>query len=167
MLGVFVLRVSNCSSLALPVLLCGLWGGGALCQKRNTDLCCCFSCFDAGPERAVHTTRDGPPGPRQPDPSRREKRCVLVSGQRLSPLPVWPSSLSVCRLLPTICLPLSRQRFASVDVRTCGSSQALAQAPLQLLRRSPWIFCRFNEPSSRTVGHAESSAQWLTPCSNK
>ena len=66
----------------------GLGGGGAVRQERTSDLCCCFSCFYAGPERAVHTARDGPPGPRQPDPSHREERCVF------SLLPVWPSSLT-------------------------------------------------------------------------
>lgn len=94
-------RVSNCSLLTAPGLFRGLWGG-ALRQKRNGDLCCCFSCFHAGPERAVHTTRDGPPGPRQPDLRHREKRYVFVTGRRFS-------SPSVCRLLPTICLTLSRQ----------------------------------------------------------
>lgn len=70
-----------------------LWpfAGGALPQKPNSDLCCCFSCFDAGPERAVHPTRDGPPGPRQPDPSHREKRCVFVTGQCFSPPGCLPS----------------------------------------------------------------------------
>lgn len=69
----------------------------ALCQKCYSDLCCCFSCFCAGPERAVHTTRDGSPCSCQPDPSHREERydqaantfvcltnCLSVS-VRLSP----------------------------------------------------------------------------------
>lgn len=95
-------------------------GGGALHQKRNSDLRCCFSCFYAGPERAVHTTRDGPPGPRQPDPSHREKRYVFVTSQRFPPLHVWPSS---SHHLPVAVTPA----LESVDVWACGSSQALTQ----------------------------------------
>lgn len=130
----------------VPVVFSGLqWPlvGGALRQQRSSDLCCCFSCFDAGPERAVRATRDGPPCPHQPGPSHRAERYVFVPGQRFSPLPVWPCSLPVCRLLPPICLWLSRQRLKA---QPCACSQA----PLQMLRHSPWMVCRFTEPLSRT-----------------
>lgn len=79
-LKLYTLYISNCSQLTVPLSMlqhsCRL--SEALCQKCNSDLCCCFSCFYAGPKWAVHTTGDSSPSPRQPDPSHREKRYICV-----------------------------------------------------------------------------------------
>lgn len=102
----------------------------ALCQKCNSDLCCCFSCFCAGPERAVHTARDGSPSPRQPDPSHREKRYIRVSRPTYSSV-VCLASPSF-RLRATVSLlPSASCSHASictsVDTQTCGPSRAIIQ----------------------------------------
>lgn len=111
----YTLCISNCSQLTAPLSVlqhpCGL--SEALCQKCNSDLCCCFSCFCAGPERAVHTTRDSSPSPRQPDPSHREERYIHVNRPTYSSvvcrLPVFPPTCAC--LPPAICLLLSCQHL--------------------------------------------------------
>lgn len=98
------LLVVNCAFVSVAGLC------EALCQKCCSDLCCCFSCFCAGPERAVHTTRDGSPCPRQPGPSHREERYIQAANIFICLANCLIAFPSTCDCLPpAICLFLSYQ----------------------------------------------------------
>ena len=108
--------------LQLLLVNCALVSGaaprglsGALCQKCNSDLWCCFSCFCAGPERAVHTARDGPNSPRQPDPSHREERYLHVNQANVFVCLASPSF----RLRATVSLPPSAILLSCQHLHKC------------------------------------------------
>lgn len=117
--ALYTLYISNCSQLTAPLSVLQHPRGlsEALCQKCNSDLCCCFSCFCAGPERAVHTAGDGSPSTRQPDPSHREKRYIRVNR------PTHSSAVCLAspsfRLCATVSLLPSASRSHASIFRKC------------------------------------------------
>lgn len=135
----------------------------ALCQKCNSDLCCCFSCFCAGPERAVHTTRDGSPNPRQPDPSHREKRYIRVNRPTHSSV-VCLASPSF-RLRVTVSLPPSASCSHASICTSVDIYRAVTQMQkfMHILTVPPQLVCDLLQTFYIEVkcGLSQNCSHWL------